>query len=331
MKPEAIMTAIAILPLTFMLGMAGAWFMSRYAFRLGLIDLPNARSSHTTPTPRGGGVGILIAFILCAFVLKLPIGVLCPAALLAVLSFLDDCLKLSSKLRLGLQLFAAIIVVVIFGIGSEKSALYFFLLIFWPIFIVATTNFYNFMDGINGIAGITGVVGFLLIALFGVLSMASQTPIFLSFGLALACLGFLPFNFPKAKVFMGDVGSVLLGFVFAVLVFWLTEGLADFLCLASFMFPFYVDALTTLYIRWRDGEKLYQAHRRHLYQILANEFAYPHWRVSLGYGGTQLLFGLLMIIGWRLGLIWQVLFLVLFAIVSVGCMVLVRKSKKITL
>jgi len=94
------------------------------------------------------------------------------------------------------------------------------------------------MDGINGIAGITGVVAFGLIALFGVVSGAHGSLIFLSFCMGLACLGFLPFNMPKARVFMGDVGSVLLGFVFAGLVLGLSRSFIDFVVLCAFLFPF---------------------------------------------------------------------------------------------
>jgi Fuc2NAc and GlcNAc transferase len=109
--------------------------------------------------------------------------------------------------------------------------------------------------------------------------------------MAAACLGFLPFNFPKAKVFMGDVGSVLLGFVFAALVVSLFRDLLDFVCLASYLFPFYVDELTTMVVRLKDGENLLNAHRRHVYQLLANEGGIPHWKVSLFYGFIQVLVG----------------------------------------
>ncbi|MBW1792430.1 MAG: UDP-N-acetylmuramyl pentapeptide phosphotransferase, partial [Deltaproteobacteria bacterium] len=93
----------------------------------------------------------------------------------------------------------------------------------------------------------------------------------------LACLGFLPFNMPTAKVFMGDVGSILLGFVFAGMVVYLSKNFMDFICLVAFLFPFYVDELTTMFVRVRDGEKLSKPHRRHLYQLLANEYQIPHW------------------------------------------------------
>ena len=102
------------------------------------------------------------------------------------------------------------------------------------------------MDGINGIAGITGVVAFGLIALFAALSGGSDSFIILGVCMGLACMGFLPFNVQnKARVFMGDVGSVLLGFVYAGLVVGLSYSLNDFMVLCAFLFPFYADELTT--------------------------------------------------------------------------------------
>jgi Fuc2NAc and GlcNAc transferase len=90
---------------------------------------------------------------------------------------------------------------------------------------------------------------------------------------------------------MGDVGSILLGAVFAGLVYLASRTLLDFLCMASFLFPFYVDELTKMIVRLRVGENLTQPHRRHIYQLLANERQIPHWRVSAGYGFFQLLVG----------------------------------------
>jgi Fuc2NAc and GlcNAc transferase len=96
---------------------------------------------------------------------------------------------------------------------------------------------------------------------------------------------------PKARVFMGDVGSILLGFVFAGMVVWLSKSLLDFICLAAFLFPFYADELTTMGVRIRDGENLLRPHRRHLYQLLANEKGISHWKVSLSYCLLQLSVG----------------------------------------
>jgi Fuc2NAc and GlcNAc transferase len=290
-----------------LLGALGAWFMSRYAFTLGLVDLPNNRSSHVVPTPRGGGVGLFITFVLFANILNIPANLWLPATLLALVSFLDDRLELSAKVRLFVQLAAA--GAVVFGAVVTGFSLHSLLsLPFWLFFIVGTANFYNFMDGINGIASIAGVVGFGLISFFSWMTLADSGMIFLSTALAAACVGFLPFNLPEARVFMGDVGSILLGFVFACLVYSGSSDFASFICLVSFMFPFFADTLTTLFLRWRDGEQLFLAHRRHLYQLLCNEFGLPHWQVACGFGLVQLIVGGGMLICFRVGLVWQVAF-----------------------
>jgi len=119
--------------------------------------------------------------------------------------------------------------------------LYFFgflLILPLAVFIVGTANYYNFMDGINGIAAITGIVAFCLLGFYGSLNGRDPAMIALCFALAFACAGFLPFNMPAARVFMGDVGSVLLGFVFACIVVLFSNSFSEFVVLASFLFPF---------------------------------------------------------------------------------------------
>ena len=143
------------------------------------------------------------------------------------------------------------------------------------------------MDGINGIAGITGIVGFGLLAFSAFLSGSDSSFVTLAICMSLSCLGFLPFNMPRARVFMGDVGSILLGFVFAGMVIWLSRNLLDFICLSAFLFPFYADEFTTMAVRIRDGENLTHPHRRHLYQLLTNEKGISHWKISVGYGLAQ--------------------------------------------
>ena len=91
---------------------------------------------------------------------------------------------------------------------------------------------------------------------------------------------------------MGDVGSILLGFIFAAIVISLSRNIIDFICLSSFLFPFYADEFTTELKRLMDGEKIWLPHRKHFYQLLANEYAIPHWKISLGYGVAQLLVGI---------------------------------------
>jgi len=268
--------------------------MSRFAHSFGLMDMPNERSSHDLPTPRGGGVGVLAAFAVASIALPIPLYLWIPAALLSLASFFDDRLDLSPRTRLIFQFAAAAAVALPLGSGLAIPPLLKILLLFVPVFIVGTANFYNFMDGINGIAGMTGVTAFALLAYFASLQGLHDESQHL-LAVSAACLGFLPFNVPRARVFMGDVGSILLGFVFAVDVIWLANSPAAFLALAGCLFPFYADALSTLFVRWRDGETLYQAHRRHLYQILANQLRMAHWKISTGYAVVQAIIGLICI------------------------------------
>jgi Fuc2NAc and GlcNAc transferase len=272
------------------------------------LDNPNGRSSHHVVTPKGGGVGILAALVFGSLVLSIPKNFWISSTFLALISLWGDRHELSPKFRLSTQFIAAMILLVpiLFpnsfphfnpehvpsNAPSISLGFSILLLLLLSIFIIGTANFYNFMDGINGIAGITGVVGFGLLSYYTYISGHKASIFTLSICISLACLGFLPFNMPKARVFMGDVGSILLGFVFAGMVVWLSKSLLDFVCLAAFLFPFYADELTTMVVRLRDGESLLNPHRRHLYQLLANEYEIPHWKVSVGYGFTQLLIGI---------------------------------------
>ncbi len=300
--------------LAFGLGLLGAWLVSRFAQRLGLLDIPSTRSSHTIPTPRGGGIGILAAFIAAWFWLGLNYIFSLPVILLASVSLVGDRTDLSPGMRLIMQFFAALIILfmlpespfVISGSSCHLSPNWlalFMLGIMAAVFIVGTANFYNFMDGIDGIAGITAVVALGLLAAYGISFGKDYRYIMLGLGLIMACIGFLPFNIPKARVFMGDVGSILLGFVFAVIVVLFSRTYTEFLVLGSFLFPFYADELTTMAVRIRLREDLTRPHRRHLYQILANEAGIAHWKVAFGYGVFQLIVGLSMWQGARFGLL----------------------------
>ena len=306
--------------LAFFLGASGAWFMAVRAHTLGLIDRPNERSSHSRPIPRGGGIGILLAFVGLGLWLKIPVGFVSAGAFVSLLSLFDDRFDLSARVRFVGQFLAA--AVALQALGALDHALWLFPLA--AIFVVGSANFYNFMDGINGIAGVTGVVGFGLLAGFAA-TRGDTAIMLLAASIAAACLGFLPFNLPNARVFMGDVGSVLLGFVFALLVVALSANTGEFLALASCLFPFYADGVTTLFVRWRNGEKLSQAHRRHLYQLLANQLKRPHWQVTLAYGLLQLLIGLLMLAVAGLGTVWVV---VLFVTISLAFLVMTLSVRR---
>jgi len=259
------------------------------------VDKANHRSSHHGIIPKGGGIGVLTAFLLASATQGLPLLFWICIGLISLFSFYGDRKEIPAKVRLCMQILAGIGLLVGLFQWEGRSYWSYLLIPFASVFMAGTANYYNFMDGIDGIAGISGIVAFGLIALFGIHSGANESLLILAGCMGFACLGFLPFNMPKARVFMGDVGSVLLGFVFAGLVVGLSYSLNDFLVLCAFLFPFYSDELTTEYVRLQDGENLLKPHRRHVYQLLANEMGVEHWKVSMGYGVLQLIVGVSMI------------------------------------
>jgi len=270
---------------------------------MGLLDRSNDRSSHKGVVPRGGGIGILVTFLLASWVLGLPLLFWISIGVISLLSFYGDRKEISPRVRLAIQFLAGILLLAGEFNWEDRSNTMYILIPFFSVFIVGTANYYNFMDGIDGIAGITGIVAFGLIVLFGNLSGTNESLLILAGCMGFSCLGFLPFNMPKARVFMGDVGSVLLGFVYAGLVVGLSHSLNDFVVLCAFLFPFYADELTTEYVRLRDGENLLKPHRRHVYQLLANEMGIAHWKVSVGYGVLQLSVGICVIMARESGVL----------------------------
>jgi len=301
-------------------GSAGAWAVARWGGRFGLTDVPSARSSHRIPTPKGGGIGLLVTFIAASVLTHYPIWFWATATGVSALGLLTDRFDLSPYLRLMIQFLLAGIFV--YGVTTETSAHDHSMiwLGFLVVYIVGTTNFYNFMDGINGMAALSGLVAFFFLAgasLFhGGFSGYSETALCVM----LACIGFLPFNFPRARVFMGDVGSVLLGFVFAGMVVAGSESYWDLIGAAGFLFPFYADGLSTLAIRLGKGHSLFEPHRKHLYQILVNEFNVEHWRVTLGYVTFQIVVSASAMIVWQVeptGLIpLYILYFIAFATID---------------
>ncbi len=295
--------------------------MSQWGATFGVLDRANPRSSHDGVVPKGGGVGILAAFIFSVIFHDLPALFWVPIALVALISLYGDKVDLSPKIRLSIQFLAAFVLLSVafpvfpvvsdFRLPTSNLCLLpsFLCLLFLSVFIVGTANYFNFMDGINGIAGIAGLVGFGLLGVFAGLPGGNEAYLMLAVCMGFACLGFLPFNLLKARVFMGDVGSILLGFVYAGLVVVLSNNLNDFVVLCAFLFPFYADELTTEYIRLRDGENLLKPHRRHLYQLLANEMGIAHWKVSVGYGILQLLVGVSVLVVRQVGILGNVVLL----------------------
>lgn len=313
------------------LGGAGAWAVSRFAYKLGVIDIPTGRSSHSKPTPKGGAVGIALAFVVLAVYLGLPPLFWLSVLAVAAVSFWGDRTPLSPLFRLVVQFGAAFVALGAFWNAdllpvAPLPATWVVLLpylAFLAVFVVGTANFYNFMDGINGLAALTAIVAFGALAFYSSHSGARGWAV-LSLGMAFASLGFLPFNFPRAKVFMGDVGSILLGFLFASVVLAVASSVWEAALLASFLFLFYIDEISTMWERIKDGWGLTKPHRRHLYQVLANEAGFPHWVVSVGYAAVQLVLNLVFWAAWERGF-WLFLLAVLMAAVA---FVLVERKVK---
>ncbi|MFH1153577.1 MAG: polysaccharide biosynthesis protein [Pseudomonadota bacterium] len=281
----------AIVLISLVLGAGGALVFSVMGTRIGFADVPNQRSSHSIPVPKGGGIGILLAFVYVSVVCRIPSLFWTPVAVMSLVGLAADRFDLSPILRLIVQFSLALILfVAVDGVGYDLPG-YMVVAFFWSFFILATANFFNFMDGINGIAGITGAVafGFAGWMAFGAGDMGMAM---VAMGTCAACLGFLPLNIPLARVFMGDVGSLLLGFLFGGFACYYSRSLADFGVFLAFLFPFYADAITTLYIRFREGENILTPHRRHLYQLLANEVTVKHWKIALIYGLVQTVTGM---------------------------------------
>lgn len=303
------------------LGALGAFGVSRLGARFGLLDHPNARSSHQRVTPKGGGIGILAACVAGSIWIGLSFWFWLSVLILSGVSFWGDRSDLSVSFRLWIQFISASVAVW----GTDRflyDETFWYSPSVWPIclvsifFVVLTTNMFNFMDGINGVAGLSGMIAFILLAVSGWQRGESEAMIGMACLLAASCMGFLPFNFPKARVFMGDVGSILLGFVYAIYVVSWSRSFSDVLMFVAFMFPFFSDETITLWTRLRSGDSLRKAHRRHVYQVLVNQMGIAHWRVSLGYGGFQLLVGMMALALYPLGWTVELASILIIGIIS---------------
>lgn len=273
---------IIIAVATYLLGFPVAKILGR----LGAIDKPNARSSHSIPVVRGGGMAMAMGAVLLAFLgwpLKWGVMsvVLTAAVWIGAVSFIDDIKSVGVAIRFGSHSIAAVAALValkVSGLGLVVDSSGFSCLaiaLMWLVgflWIVGYTNAFNFMDGINGLAaGQAVVTGFGLALLRGLaLHGYHRTPVLWSVAIASAALGFLPHNFPRARMFMGDVGSAPLGFLLAVLTLWLAAGAGVWLLipLALLHANFVLDTGITLLRRILRGEQWYESHREHFYQRL---------------------------------------------------------------
>lgn len=249
------------------------------AKKRSLLDQPNDRSAHVTPTPRLGGIGIMVAFLPAAFLVAALGGAgtavfsaLVGTAIVSALGLVDDLRPLPARLRLIVQFLAASLVVALswenlpaawslFGSVTPRWLLG-GLSVLW---IVWLTNLYNFMDGIDGLAAGQAVVGGAALALVGY-SAGAAVPALLAVLLVAGALGFLALNFPPATIFMGDVGSTAIGFFLASLPLVAEGGAIPVEAAGLAVALFILDATWTLFRRIRRRERLSQAHRSHVYQ-----------------------------------------------------------------
>lgn len=283
-----------LLPIAAIVSLVLTAGLRRYALARSIIDIPNARSSHSIPTPRGGGVAIVITFLLALPVLMqgglLSLGdglaLFGSGLLVAAIGFMDDHGHIAARWRL-LGHFAAsawalfwlggLPAVEMFGISVQLGWLGHLLA---AVYLVWLLNLYNFMDGIDGIASVEAISvclsGCILYVLVGQ-AVAGLAPMLL----ALAVAGFLFWNFPPARIFMGDAGSGFLGIALGVLSLqaaWIsTELLWGWLILLG---VFVVDATFTLLRRLVRGDKVYEAHRSHAYQHASRQYG-RHLPVTL--------------------------------------------------
>ncbi|UHT63370.1 MraY family glycosyltransferase [Acinetobacter lwoffii] len=293
--------SISFFLIFFVLAFGFTYFMRAYALKKNIIDNPNERSSHSTPTPRGGGVAVVCSYLLALAVLiysqqlTVHIGLTLMVAgfVIALLGFLDDHGHINSMLRLAIHFFVAIGVVISLGGFAEVTVfngvqLGFIANIIAVFFLVWLLNLYNFMDGINGIASVEAItVTASMAILYYVLNTSLNSD--LLWLLAACALGFLLWNFPKAKIFMGDACSGFLGLTLGILaLIALKDNLALFCAWIICLGVFVVDATYTLIKRVLSGYKMYDAHRSHSYQILSRQWG-SHTPVTLAVAAVNLL------------------------------------------
>ncbi|MFA6972872.1 MAG: glycosyltransferase family 4 protein [Gallionella sp.] len=316
--------------------------------RLRILDIPNERSSHSVPVPRGGGLAIVAGFLIGISLIQglgsvVPLrssyfwGFLFSLLVIAGMSFYDDIRHRGLRVKLGTQLGSiglAMAVGNVFDVirlpwlGEVHS-----LIVLYPltlVWLLGLTNAYNFMDGLDGMAAATAVVAS---AFFSYVAFreGSYFVYLVSLALGAATFGFMVFNWSPAKIFMGDVGSAFLGFAFATLAIVAARydrGHTSLFVMPLLLFHFIFDSVVTFVRRLRNGDNVFRAHRTHLYQLI-NRLGYSHKTVTLAYAGLAVLQGLAAI--WMVGLpgehrLWA--FLPFALIYSLACSRILARAKR---
>lgn len=288
----------------------------KIADHFNIIDKPNARSSHQNITLRGGGVIFsfagMIYFILSGF--QYPYFIIGLLAI-ATISFIDDILTLNNKIRLSIHLISVLLMFYQWSLFQLDW--------YWIpvalIFVIGTINAYNFMDGINGITG-----SYSLLAIASLYYINKEVVQFTSSDLlivvGLSLLVFNFFNFRKrAKCFAGDVGSVSIAFIIVFLIGQLIIKTGNFNYILLLL-VYGLDAVITIFFRLIRKENIFEAHRSHFYQYLANERKWSHLVVSGLYFGVQLFINSLIVFLLRESFIMAICFVV----VSVAAFLILR-------
>jgi UDP-GlcNAc:undecaprenyl-phosphate GlcNAc-1-phosphate transferase len=294
------------------------------ANRYNIIDKPNQRSSHTSVTLRGGGVIFPISLILWFFLNDfqypfLTLGVF----LIATISFLDDILSLSSKSRLLVHLISVLLVL---------YELAFLELEWWTwiigvILLIGWLNTFNFMDGINGITVLYAASVLAPLAMLNYeLSLIDQS-LYYYLGSSLIVFGFYNVR-KKAKTFAGDVGSISLGLIVAFLLISLILNTGNWEYIL-FVSVYGIDSVITIIERLLKRENIFEAHRSHLYQLLANEIKIPHILVSLIYAIIQFVIAIIVIYHFPDFISAKAMIIVTLALLSLIYIVLKRKISKL--
>ena len=258
-----------------------------------VLDQPNSRSLHIKPVPRSGGIGLLLGVVLTwsLFSLTVPTAIWLGIALLMTISFVDDLKSTSVWSRLLVQG----IVATVFSVNFLSNHLEWPLIVCAAVMIIWMSNLYNFMDGSDGLAGGMTLIGFGSYGWFSYVDGSIQFAI-INFIVAAAALAFLLHNFHPARIFLGDSGSVPLGFLAATfgLIGW-AEGIWTIWFPLLVFSPFIMDATVTLIKRLLHGKQIWQAHREHYYQHLVQS--------GWGHRNTALL-GYILMIGSSCSAVW---------------------------
>nr|WP_315155978.1 UDP-GlcNAc--UDP-phosphate GlcNAc-1-phosphate transferase [uncultured Flavobacterium sp.] len=251
-----------------------------------IIDKPNSRSSHTSITLRGGGIIFPFAILVSCVLGYVSLAITLAVVLVAIVSFIDDISPLSQLPRFVCHAMA--ICLVFYDLELFTQVIWVVPIIF--VLLIGWVNVFNFMDGINGITVLYALVTILSLSFLEI--NKDSLPLLITVGLSCFVFGFFNVR-KKAKTFAGDVGSIsmalFLGYFMLKTI--LDSGQIGYIL---FLSVYGIDALITILIRIKKKENIFQPHRSHLYQYLANELGYSHIKVSLLYSGVQLLINMLI-------------------------------------